>query len=298
MNTNYIGRVIMMLADWFKKPYPCPRRWYERVATSVLITSLVFFVLLSFKPFGISRITAGTILFISGYCFITLYVMLFSSLVIPLMFTNFFAPDTWTTGKYLIHILGDYLTISFFSWIYTLTAGHGLIEADNFLEFLWLTLKVSIFPVVFIIFLYERIQMTRKLRNAGFLSEKLTKFQSIDPVESEIQLEIEGNTTGMLISTKNFICARSNGNYSMIYYLDNGAISHSLFRITMSKLEQRINGNPTIVRCHRSAIVNLQHISGFSGNARNYYINVNGTGLKINISRSVPPEILERLRHL
>jgi hypothetical protein len=288
----------MMLADWFKKPYPCPRRWYEKVGTSVLITSLVFFVLLSFKPFGISRITAGTIFFISGYCFITLYVMLFSSLVAPLLFTKFFDPDIWTTGKYLIHILGDYLIISFFSWIYTLTAGHGLIEADNFLEFLWLTFTVSIFPVFTIIFLYERIQMNRKLNNAGFLSEKLTKFQSNNAAAPELHLEIDGNETGMLISSKDFICAKSNGNYSMIYYKDNGTIRHTLFRVTMSKLEQRINGNPSIVRCHRSAIVNLQHVSGFSGNERNYFINVNGTGLRINISRTIPAEILEKLRHL
>jgi hypothetical protein len=298
MITSYTIRVTKVFIDWFKKPFPCPVHWFEKAGTSVFVTTLIFFILLIFKPFGINMITSGTIWFISGYCFITLYIMLFSSLVIPLFFKHFFDPEKWTTGKYLLHILGDYFTISLFSWIYTTTAGHGLIEADTFIKFLWFTFTVALFPVFSIIYIYERIMIRRKLNNVDYLSRQLGKFQQNNSPRLTLRLEAEGKNADILIPTENLICAKSNGNYSMVYYLHLGETRHSLFRIPLSKLEEMVRGDSSIVRCHRSAIVNLHHVTTFTGNARNYYIHINGIDLRINISRSIPVEILEKFRHL
>jgi DNA-binding LytR/AlgR family response regulator len=286
---------IEFLILWFKKPYPYPQRWYERVGVSVIVALLVFLVLFVFKPFGINKIDEGSTLVILDYSIITVLVMLSTSFTMPLFFRKFFNPDNWTIGKYLTHVLGDFFSISLFSWIFTLVAARAYIEADTFLKFLGMTFSVSFFPVILIVHFYERIQFKQKLENAKMLSENVEVYQESGNTSIPSMLELSDNGKTFLVRSNDFICAKAIGNYTTVYFKESNEIKHVLIRLPISKLEKMLLTDESIIRCHRSTIVNLIHVSRFSGNARNYIIHIKNANFQFNLSRSISKELLEKL---
>lgn len=296
MNSIVVGHTDIL--EWLKRPFPCPENWYQKIVPSFSVSIMIFFILLIFRPFGISSIEKGVSWFISGYCFITLYVMLGSSFLGPLVFKDFFDHENWTIGKYLIHIFFDYFIGSFFAWIYTITAGKDFTESLTFVLFLWFTFSVSLFPVLLIVFYYERIHFKKKLHKALYYSGRLEIYQRQESNHCALRLVVEKKSAEIFISTVDLICARANGNYSLVHYYQSGEIRNVLIRMTLTMLEKSCREDSSIVRCHRSALVNLLYASKFSGNARNYFIHVDCVHLKLNISRTIPSSILEKFRKL
>jgi DNA-binding LytR/AlgR family response regulator len=108
-------------------------------------------------------------------------------------------------------------------------------------------------------------------------------------------LELSDNGKPFLVRSNDFICAKAIGNYTTVYFKESNEIKHVLIRLPISKLEKMLLTDESIIRCHRSTIVNLIHVSRFSGNARNYIIHIKNANFQFNLSRSISKELLEKL---
>lgn len=290
-------RALQAIADWLGKPYPCPDDWRGRIVVSATVAALVYFILDSFQPFGISEINKGKLVFIFGYSFIIFIVMMLTSLTLPLVFQKFFDPARWNIGKYLIHVSIDYFIISVCSWYYTISAGHGFIEIRDFTSYLWVTFVVSLFPVLIVVYFYERILYARKAKQADFFSNTLSRFIFVKKTGQEALLTFSEKSGNLVIASNDFICAIANGNYSQIYYLQSEVVQKALIRITLTRLIEMSKTDPMVVRCHKSAVVNLRYIEKVGGNARNYYLKLKHTDLRIDVSRQIQSEVMEQFRN-
>jgi hypothetical protein len=87
------------------------------------------------------------------------------------------------------------------------------------------------------------------------------------------------------IPKKGFYYAKSEGNYSLLYYLRNGKVQQKLVRLSLKRLEKQI-GDETIFRCHRSYVLNSKHILSGEGNSQGYKMSLENITDKIPVSRS------------
>jgi hypothetical protein len=287
-------QLLWEVAAWLNKPFPKPGNLKTKLIIPFFVAFLVACILMIFQPFGIGKISEGKLLFIGGYAFIIFLVMTVTSMVLPLIFPNFFNPDKWNIGRYLYHIIIDYLTISLFAWIYTVSVASDIIEANTFAGFLSVTLAVSVFPVLIVVYGYEKTLLTRNLKNAEFLTKSLEKLSGIQDMGLIRQLVFREKSRVITLSSEDFICARAKGNYSQIYYLESKEMKKALIRITLSGISEMADGDPSIIRCHKSAIVNLNYVLRVGGNARNYYLEIKEADLRIHLSRTVQNSILEQ----
>ena len=83
-----------------------------------------------------------------------------------------------------------------------------------------------------------------------------------------------------------FVYAKSEGNYVKIYYLDDNVLIHKLIRLSLKQLEIQLENLSQIKRCHRSYLINMQHITSIDGNARSLTIQLDKVATSIPVSRS------------
>lgn len=132
----------------------------------------------------------------------------------------------------------------------------------------------------------------RKLRmeNKSLLSEKEeTKKQAIKNKEDHQNLSIDfytgvnGGKLNFLLSDILFM--KSANNYVEIYYLEKDQVNKKLIRNTLRNVELQIKPYPTLIRCHRTYIVNTHYIEKQTGNCNNHTISIRGYQEQIPVSR-------------
>lgn len=193
----------------------------------------------------------------------------------------------WTVGKEVLGLCG-----------FLLLAGTGQflvrdIIYDNpynwtwhyFLEEVRNTFLVGLlFLALLLPINFNRLYLMNQ-RKASLLSRRAEKETS----GSEIHIDTQLKSDDFYLSTEHFIYAKSEGNYVTFYIRDGHSIQKKLKRISISDLELQLAGIPSILRTHRSYLVNLRHIQGVSGNAQGYKLDLNGVEEEVAVSRKMIP---------
>ncbi len=100
------------------------------------------------------------------------------------------------------------------------------------------------------------------------------------------------------LKRNNLLYLGANDNYVNIYYLDNDTVGYTMLRNNLKSLEGTIASN-TIVRCHRSYMVNLQNVKMINYEKDGLYITFNTNAVsKIPISKSYAEEVMKRFSDL
>lgn len=100
------------------------------------------------------------------------------------------------------------------------------------------------------------------------------------------------------LKRNNLLYVGANDNYVNIYYLDNDTVGYTMLRNNLKSLEGTIASN-TIVRCHRSYMVNLQNVKMINYEKDGLYITFNTNAVsKIPISKSYAEEVMKRFSDL
>ncbi len=97
------------------------------------------------------------------------------------------------------------------------------------------------------------------------------------------------------LSTDHLIYAKSDGNYVTFYIREGHSVQKKLKRISISDLELQLSAIPSIVRTHRSYLVNLRHIHRISGNAQGYKLELKGVQEAVAVSRKMIPHFEGRI---
>lgn len=94
------------------------------------------------------------------------------------------------------------------------------------------------------------------------LQQHLKQEQSTDSEgETESTIELKGGYNTIITTTINdLLYVEAVGNYTKVYHLKDGKVRSDMIRATSKQMEDMFNAFPTMVRCHRAFLVNLNQV--------------------------------------
>lgn len=279
--------------NWLDKPFPFIETNKEKLISSIAFAVFVYLFLLFFQPFGIHKVKMNIPIYLLGYLFVTLIVMLISNMLLPFLFKKAFDPDQWNIRKSILFNSGIIIAIGFFNWVYNSSIERNLTMDHSLGYFMLITLAVGVFPSAFFLLISEKY-LSRKNSKIAVTIEESIKRPIIEIHEEMLQIESENENERLKIFPSQLICMKAEGNYVQFYFEDAEIIKTKLLRLSMSKLEDHLKKHTEFKRCHRSYMANFSRVEHVSGNARNYNLHFEKLDFTVPISRSFPKEkILE-----
>lgn len=272
------------LQKWLKRPFPIGSRIGQNSIISVLFGLFIFGFLVIFDPFPNQDTETSQWLTSVGYGLITTIVMILNFILLAFFYKTKFLSDQYTVGSALLTSLWNIFIITIANWFYYRFGPFHGEETRSLLYFVGATLSVGIFPVVILLFWFERIYFIRYSTRAENISDQIiTNPQAIS--NTEIQLFGEGKTDKIHLHSSGLICLKSEGNYVEIFHRSEEITKRELLRGPLKAFEEQLADQPQFIRCHQSYIINKQLINSISGNARGYLLDLKDLDAKVPVSR-------------
>ncbi len=281
------------LINLLNRPFPLIEGNKEKFILSLTIGVFVFAFLFVFQPFGLRELGEFKNLYFLGYGVVSFLVEILFTFGLMNSFSRFYDPQKWTLAKHLINALFFIISLAFFNWLFTIWLIYP--NYSPFTPFLADTLAVGFFPIIFIFLFLER---RLRLKNIGLstkINETFSNASNI-PNGKNIKEEIELlKIGGKNIAPEKILCIKSLGNYVTLCYVENNEIKEETIRVTMKQIENSVEGNADIVRCHKSYFVNLKKVTNSFGNARSLYLEIEGVDFQIPVSRKIAKELFAKV---
>jgi len=107
----------------------------------------------------------------------------------------------------------------------------------------------------------------------------------------------ENGQLALQLKSDEILWAQSDGNYLEIFYLEGGQnVKKELIRNRLKNLAEQLP-NETFFHCHKSYLINLNHIQKVQGNARNFEVVLRHGNISIPVARSKSSELKEKMNH-
>lgn len=200
--------------------------------------------------------------------------------------------------KYPIFVVLNIILIAAFLYVFV-DLLHGLRSSSyDFLLLLEETAIIMILPVLMFIYAFENFVVTERLKiiNTVRHHQQHLKDDNIIDRPMIVKIKTDNVKETLDLNMQDFILAKSDDNYSSIVYKNNGKITKVLFRITLKKLETQFSEFDYTIRCHKSYIININHIKEVLGTSQNYRIAMQDIEYQIPVSRSFPKTAIESLK--
>lgn len=278
--------IVESIKLFWDKPVFLLKTKKEKWGLIIFLALYIPFFLLVFQPFGVNNydpthkirlefliaaIVFGIVNFITLFIFefaITPYLFKGNSrLTFAIkMFTELIALSATTFLTY--NLFGN-----FHDWSWT-----------SFLGFIRDISLSSIIPIS-LIFLYYNYKKTKE--EYEYLMD-LPKNTSSN--KELINLKSDSGKDIISISKDAILFVEAQDNYVAIQYLGGDTSKRELLRTTMKTLEEKLEPY-SIVRCHRSFMVNINNINKVTGNAHKLNLYVTNSRLPVPVSRSYVSKI-------
>lgn len=276
------------ILKFFNSPYPFYENMLQAFKLSLGIGFFIGLFCYLFRPFGLAHATDIELL---GFGLVSFLVCGFYMMVLPLLFHKVLRHKNWKIYKEILWILlitTSIATANYFYLGYIFDAGYAF-NLRIFVFVLTCTAIIAIIPAIAIIlykqvFVYKRIVKEVEKIDAKLISR--SSYFSED--ESKIRITFKSDTqkNDIHIFLDQFVFLSSFGNYIEIYHLKNNELTKSLIRNKISNIEKDLKEIKSVVRCHRSHMINLQKIDRVKGNLQGYQLFFKVVDMQIPVSRS------------
>ena len=275
----------------FHTPHPIGFGW----AYALIPASVVFFILVFLAPYGFDELNlVDRIVLACPFTLITALAAPLNLFLARLILPKYINEEKWTLGREFIYDIYDFALIGLWNAIFlkfTFRSEEPFLPLLLRLE--WHTFLVGLIPLIALIAYKHQRAMHRQLVLSKKITEELQSKLVNELKENDVVLYSESGSFEIKLDPKNIIALGSDGNYAELYYkVDDGAKKH-LIRNRLKILLERLPSQH-FIQCHKSFIVNLQHISRAEGNARDLKL-ILTNGMAIPVSRSKSKELLQQL---
>ena len=272
-----------------KQPYPHSDSNKRKLFLSIGAGVFIAIFLIYFQPFGINEFESpDKTLILSGYGIITTSIMLFFYFVVPLAFPKSMKEENWTVGLEIVLFMCNFILIAvcniFYSKINFFTSA-GILDLINMISY---TFILGIFPAVAVV-LSNYIYHLKQYSHPPQPSNQTSASQNLP-----ITLMAENEKDTLTFFQEDLFYIESNDNYLTVVFQKEEQILKELMRSSLIRLENQIP-TESIVRCHRSYIVNLDKVVKVSGNAQGYKFHLKDTDFIIPVARKYS-EIVNRFK--
>lgn len=285
--------------SWLSTPYYFNPSTKFKLKVSFSFGLFVFLFLYIFRPFYLSQFQIIILEYTIGIgliSFLGTFILLF---IPPFLFKNYFNEDNWTLGRNIFLIVFGILFIGTFLWYF----GEMYKEPYNLrklslLEYLTYTFLVTSLPVLFFIFNDERrIREKRQKRVDDIKNYKEQKIiEQNQKLEEKIIIYSDNKKEHLTFNINDLVYITSQGNYASFFIKKGGKeLKEKILRVTLTKIAEKLNDYPNVIRCHKSYIVNTKFIVDISGNARGYLLKSDFISFDIPVSRKFSKQSLQSL---
>ena len=219
---------------------------------------------------------------------ITTFVLLFFIYVFPLLLPNLFSDKNWKLGYQMLFYMLVLIVIAIFNSIYSNNINSIPFGWDSYWLIVSRTFVVGILPIVFITFFDYYLKVKSNLDLASNILKNKKEFLK-DSKEATYQILTDLKNETFSFSEHDFNYAIADGNYTDISSLDENTLKKVTYRVTLSSFETQLKEASSIVRCHRSYMVNLKKVKNISGNAQGLRLELINQSEIIPVSRKYIP---------
>ncbi len=284
------------LLAWFARPYYFNFSNTYRLKTSLCVGFFVFIFLYIFRPFNLSFLHVNDALqYTIALGTIAFSVVMIFLFVIPKIFKNYFIYEKWNIGRNLVFTLNCLIVIAFFCWLYSLLSKSNNLPTANLFHFVFYTLSVGVFPLILFFIIDEKISRERRQKIVGKIKEKKKEVSKITVTNTTLILTSKNKKENLTVHLDELVYITSEGNYICIYTKTNNGLKESILRNTLTNTSKDLEIYNSLIRCHKSYIVNTKYINDIQGNARGYILKSFEVPFDIPVSRSFPKILLKNL---
>jgi len=268
--------------------YPAPKPEVRSVITAILFGSFIGLFLLFFEPFDINLSTHDNKTFeVLFFGIITTTVLLVFLYFLPLLFPKVFSDKYWKVKHQIIFYLIVLFVIATCNGIYTNYINNLSFSWANYWWIINRTYVLGGIPLAFI----TLIDQQRKAKmNAGQAQTMLNSIKEFtkDTTETLHQIDTDLKNETISFSEDDFYFAVATGNYIDLYISEKDVFKKDTYRLTLSSFEAQLDTS-TLVRCHRSYLVNLKKVKNITGNAQGLKLTLNDQLETVPVSRKYMP---------
>lgn len=264
----------------------------EELGRLFLLSFGVFLFVLFFQPFPLGMLDYNNrLIYVTGFGIIEFLLACLVLVVIPLLTPKWFVVSEWESGPpFLLSLLLITLTSTAFTFYIRFV---GNVPLTFYIVFK--VILVCLLPILSLVFLYknkslEHVIVLLKEQNK-MLKQKLSD-QTMKADEEQIEISSTNHSQKVSFKNKNVLAIKSADNYIEIYYLVGDVVEKKLIRSTLKSIVLQLSGNQDFVRCHRTCLVNANHIVRLSRNYSGYYLKLKYLEEDVPVSR----QYLEQVR--
>ena len=243
-------------------PYPYPENLLDEFKSILIASFIVGFLLYAFEPFGLAYYRGSKLKVVFVFMLITFVVGFLHTYVTRRFFDLHIVPERHTFRRWLVGIISLLFFISLANFIATVWLFNSQFNLTTFLANVGSTILIGIFPTTLFGFRYllkmERLNTQRALEMNQRLDHSFNQHTSMET-----------------------IAVQAMENYVIIYKASNNRLDKVTERRTLSSVTTD-HTFKNLVKCHRSYLVNPDHVVEINGNAQ---------GLKLTLSHQDCPII-------
>jgi hypothetical protein len=240
-----------------------PAYLYEKGNITRLILFTAIFALLFiniFQPFNsrgwYPNITDFKYFFFSSLIILTGMLVVVISRLIMLAYTRKHELLYW---QYSIYIIAEIAAMSLFFTLFAKFFPRTEIEPRDILDIFEQSAKNTAWVLLLP---YSISWLYFSWREKNRLLENISKAEPETEVQKRnvIAFTDEKGDLKLSIALENLLYIDSADNYATIHYMNKSKLSHYLIRNTLKWMEENLTNDRSLVRCHRSYIVNLDKV--------------------------------------
>ena len=258
------------------------------VGVGIFVTLFLYFL----RPFGISRYSGNPFWICAAFGVITIIVAstyeLFCSYILKLQKDV----PTWTLGKWILFTMGLICLMGISNYLFLIYMNWASTDWSAFIQIFISTIFIGIFPIVLSGMMIQMNAYKRNNVQAKSMQEVLPIFK---PNTQNITLNGQTNQPPLNLPIHELCYLEAMQNYVSIYYWKEGQVEQILFRNTLSKMENQLK-DTSVIRCHRSFLVNTNLIEKVAGNAQGLRLTLKGLpDFEVPVSRKYIPALKQRI---
>lgn len=192
---------------------------------------------------------------------------------------------------YIVWIFGELLAM-----VTTLTLATHLTDTTRSITELFKNSFVKTFLIVFIPYAmcYIYFIWQENLRELRELRQQIERDETVLQ-KAYVQILDEKGEMRLSVRRENLVLIESADNYVCVYYLNGDKTKKTMVRNTLSRVAEHLKGS-RIVRCHRSYMINIDHVKILHRDKEGVFIELGIEGMPdVPISRTYADNIREWL---
>jgi hypothetical protein len=255
----------------------------------ISLSAFVVFFLLAFQPFGVNnfdpqfRISSEFVLIICAFGLVVL-----TTLVVNEFLLRSLAPALTTWVRLMAWLAWTYVLVGTVVYLFYNFLGdwHDL-SWGSYVGFLRDIGMMITLPVAGFLF-YIRHESLK------FEFVQLQTFKAAAPSAKLVQFVSDTLNENFSVALDDVLYLESQDNYLAVAWREDDQPRSTLIRSSLKKQEASLS-EPSLVRCHRSFMVNLLRVRRCQGNQHGLKLGLVGTDRVIPVSRAYAAEVLQKL---